>query len=85
MLEQIILANKIANEKHVAKMGVMVEQDEMEVSDLKEVKGIGPATIQKLMARNVKTKAQLKELGEDELREIVGNPLTAIAILKNLD
>ena len=84
MESQIILANRLRNEKLAEKMGISKENEETSASDLAEVKGIGPATLAKLISNGITTKAQLIGTEEDRIKEIVGNPLTVKSILNSI-
>ena len=50
-------------------------------SNLWEVKGIGEATKIKLMEAWIETKEELKEKTEEELKEIITNPLSQKGII----
>ena len=83
-MEQIITANRIKNEKIAERTRVLEERENVIGTNLSEVKGIGPATLQKLVASGIKTKEQLEALSEEEIKTAIGNPLTAKSVIASL-
>ena len=50
-------------------------------SDLQEVKGLGDASITKLLENWIGSKASLKTISEEKIKETISNPLTRKNIL----
>lgn len=78
-VKQRLLFNKL----NLPRESIKVEafRSSVEGSDLSWVKGIGEATKIKLMEAWINTQEELKEKTEDELKEIITNPLALKSML----
>lgn len=74
------------NQSLIPKNAIRKVEESINVkSDLSEVKGVWPATLIKFLDKNITTKEQLSSLSENEIKEIVWNPLASKKILSSLN
>lgn len=78
-VKQRLLFNKLNLPREVKKVEAF--RWAVSESNLGDVKGIGAATKTKLMEAWINTKEDLKKMTEDELKEIITNPLSLKGIL----
>jgi len=79
---QYILRNKLAVEAIKKAWEIIKHTDVvMSESDLHEVKWLWEASVTKLMEAGINTQEQLKTKTEQEIREVIKNPLTIKNIL----
>lgn len=73
---QVLLANKLRMDKMKVVQNAVKVNEAVFNSSLKEVKGIGEKTIEKLLQAGIETTHQLVCLSKDEIEEIVKNPIS---------
>lgn len=73
---QVLLANKLKMEKMKTVQAAVSVNNAVFNSPLREVKGIGEKTIEKLLQAGIETTHQLICLSKDEIEEIVKNPIS---------
>lgn len=82
---QRLLANQLEFQKTQMKSLINNFKKEESVSDLSSVKGVGPATMERLRENGITTRAQLEALTREEIILLVDSPFSQKTILKSLN
>ena len=82
---QRLLANQLEFQKIQAKSLINEFKHSESTSDLNTVKGIGPATLEKLRSNGITTRKQLEEMTREEIGVLIDSPFSLKTVLKSLN
>lgn len=81
---QVLLANMIAIQKLQAKRGVQKLSKDIKNTPLNGIHGIGEKTVQILLENNITTLEELKTKSQDDICDIIKNPISRKQIFEYL-